>query len=109
MVFIFVTLTIFELLQKAMVRSRKNNLEYCLETTDIAAALQAANRLADESSCELTGISAEHLSNGNYHLNFRVKFGRGNAKRRKSLFFEGLAAEDAVISVGIQDEPAGVK
>ena len=109
MVFIFVTLTIFELLQKAMVRNHKNTLEYCLETTDIAMALQAANRLADENSCELTGIKAEHLPNENYRLSFRAEFGRGNAKQRRSRFFEGLAAEEAVTSVSIQDEPVAAK
>jgi len=109
MIFIFVTLTIFEALQKAMLRGHNSHREYSLDTTDVAAALTAMNRLAEENSGELSGIRAEKLPGGSYHMEFKVEFGRGKAKQRRQRFFEGLMSEAAITAVKILEDAAGVK
>ena len=109
MIFIFVTLTIFEALQKLMVSSRRSSRDYIVDAEDVAAALDAVNLFANEYSCELTGISAQHLANGSYRLSFRATFGRGNTKERRANFFRKLAADAAITSVHILDEQVNAK
>lgn len=109
MVFIFITLTVFELLQKVLVSPHSGSREYSLDTTDVAAALQCVNALADSLGCEIRDIRAEHLSGGNYRVIFRAEFGRGRAKERRRHFFEGLAKDPAVLTVHAADESVGAK
>ena len=109
MIFIFITLTIFEALQKLMVNNRRSYRDYIVDTSDIAAALDAVNLHADEYSCKLSGISAQHLTDGNYRLSFRGTFGRGNTQERRTNFFQKLAADTAVTSIHILDEQVSAK
>ena len=109
MVFIFVTLTIFEALQKLMVQNRRSYRDYIVDAADVAAALDAVNLLAHEYSCELSGISAQHLTDGSYRLSFRGTFGRGNTKQRRENFFQKLAADTAVTAVHVLDEHVTAK
>ena len=107
--FIFVTLTIFEALQKALIQNRRSYRDYILDAEDVAAALDTVNLLAHEYSCELSGISAQHLPGGNYRLTFRATFGRGNAKERRASFFQKLAADSSITSVHMLDEHVTAK
>ncbi len=109
MIFIFVTLTIFEALQKWMVGNRRSYRDYIVDAADVAAALGAVNLLAQEYSCELTGVSAQHLPDGSYRLTFRGTFGRGNAKERRANFFQKLAADPSITAVHMLDEHVTAK
>lgn len=109
MMFIFITLTIFEALQKALIQNRRSFRDYILDTQDVAAALDAVNLLTGEFSCELSGVSAQHLPDGSYRLSFRCTFGRGNTKERREKFFQRLAADSAVSAVHVLDEHVTAK
>lgn len=109
MIFILVTLTIFEALQKLMLRNRHSFQDYIVDTTDVVSALETVNQLSAECSCELSQIGAQHLSNGSYRLTFRATFGRGNTKSRRSTFFQKVAAHSVITSVQVTDEHAAVK
>lgn len=109
MIFIFITLTIFEALQKWMVGNRRSYRDYIVDAADVAAALDAVNLLAQEYSCDLTGVSAQHLPDGSYRLTFRGTFGRGNTKERRANFFQKLAADPSVTAVHMLDEHVTAK
>jgi len=109
MVFIFVTLTIFEALQKFLLRSRKGKQIYRVTSRDVVAALQLVNRLADEHGCQIHDIQADHLSEDTYQIRFLAEFGRGGQSKRIGKFLEGLAGQPFVISVSTEDEAAAVK
>lgn len=109
MVFIFITLTIFELLQKLLLRSQKGKQVYHVISGDVVAALQLINRLSDDHGCQLHDIQAEHTSAGSCCVRFLAEFGRGNRKHRMRRFLEALAKDPAVISVSTADEAAAVK
>ena len=109
MIFILVTLTIFEALQKLMLRNRHSFQDYIVDTTDVVSALETVNQLSAECSCELSQIGAQHLVNDSYRLTFRATFGRGNTKSRRTTFFQKVAANSVITSVQFTDEHAAVK
>ena len=109
MIFILITLTVFETLQKLMLRNRHSYRDYILDTTDVAIVLDAINQLSAECSCEVSHISAQHLAEDSYRLTFRATFGRGNTKSRRTTFFQKLAANSATTAVQIVEENAAVK
>lgn len=109
MIFIFVTLTIFEALQKLMLRNRHSFQDYIVDTVDVVSALETVNQLSAQCSCELSQIGAQHLADGSYRLTFRATFGRGNTKSRRSTFFQKVAAHSVITSVQVTDEHAAVK
>lgn len=109
MIFILITLTVFETLQKLMLRNRHSYRDYILDTTDVAIVLDAVNQLSAECSCEVSHISAQHLAEDSYRLTFRATFGRGNTKSRRTTFFQKLAANSATTAVQIVEENAAVK
>ena len=109
MIFILITLTVFEALQKWMLRNRHSYRDYIVDTTDVAEVLDTINALSAECSCELSHIAAQHLSDDCYRLNFRATYGRGDTKNRRTIFFQKLAANPTVSSVQIVDEQAAVK
>ena len=109
MIFILVTLTIFEALQKLMLRNRHSFQDYIVDTTDVVSALETVNQLSAECSCELSQIGAQHLADGSYRLTFRATFGRGNTKSRRTTFFQKVAAHSVITSVQVTDEHAAVK
>ncbi len=109
MVFIFITLTIFEMLQKLLLRSQKGKQIYRVTSADVVAALQLINRLADSYGFRLHDIQAEHATSGTYCVQFLADFGRGGQKKRMQRFLEELVQDNAVISVSTTQEAASVK
>ena len=53
MIFILVTLTVFEALQKLLLRNRHSYRDYIVDTVDVAMVLDLINELSAECSCEL--------------------------------------------------------
>lgn len=109
MVFVFITLTIFELLQKLLLRSRKGKQIYRVTSQDVVAALQLVNRLADAYGFQLQDIQAEHTASGNACVQFLADFGRGNQNKRMRRFLEELAKDDNILSISTADEASAVK
>ena len=108
-IFVFVTLTLLELLQKFLLRFEGGRRNYVLDTRDVVATMQAINTLSQSASCQISDLQAVNLENGTYRLTFRGDFGHGRAKSRIQEFMNGLLAHPATLAVRNQDEPAGVK
>lgn len=107
-ILVILTLTLFELLQKLLLRSRRGRRSYVVDTRDVVAAMQAVNTLAQSAACQIRNIQAENLENGTYRLSFLADFGHGRAKRRMQEFMSGLLAQPAILSVQGQEETAGI-
>ena len=104
MVFIFVTLTIFEWIQNSIIKP-KTVREYTLESTDITSTLETIGSLADKNHCTISGIRAEN-QDGIYVVTFKAQFSPGKKWPRK--FFEGLSKEPATRVVVIADDIVSV-
>lgn len=104
MVFIFITLTVFETIQHKLIKP-KTVRRYSVEADDPAGALQALGELADKNRAEISGLRAEARDVG-CRITFQAEFARGKKWPRK--FFECLAKEPAIRMVAIVDEAAVV-
>lgn len=108
-VLVILTLTLFELLQKFLLHSKRGKRVYVVDTRDVVAAMQAINTLSQNVSCQITDIQAENLETGTYRLTFQGDFGRGRAKLRIQEFVNGLLTQPSIISVRSLDEPVAAK
>ena len=108
-ILVILTLTLFELLQKFLLRSKHGSRSYVVDTRDVVAAMQAINALAQSASCQILEIQAENLEDGTYRLSFKGDFGHGRAKIRIQEFWNGLLSQPSILSVRHQDEPVGTK
>lgn len=100
MVFIFITLTLFEFLQHKLIKP-KGIRDYTLEVTDISGALEAISNLAEKCRCELSGIRAENQDD-HFVVSFRAQFPHNQKWARK--FFEGLAKEPSIRVAAIVED-----
>ena len=98
MVFIFVTLTIFEWLQNKLVKNHAIREEYTLDTADISAALTLINTKVQAERGSVSNISAEAIPDG-HRVTFRADFGGRHNKRHQQRFFDALAAAPETLSV----------
>ena len=101
MVFIFITLTIFEMLQNRLVGQDSTMVCYCLETTDIIAALDALNKHARKQNAGIRDMRTDHREDSSYAILFRADIGGLHSKRRRQRFLAGLAIEPAVSAIEI--------
>ena len=110
MVFIFITLTVFEVLQTKLIGSGANLHNYQMETSGIADGLDALNDHARDQRASIHDIHTRRREDGTYLVSFQAYFsGFGSAKRRDR-FFANLCADRAVISLRICDsETAAVR
>lgn len=108
-VLVILTLTLFELLQKFLLHSKRGKRVYVVDTRDVVAAMQAINTLSQNVACQITDIQAENLETGTYRLTFQGDFGRGRAKLRIQEFVNGLLTQPSIISVRSLDEPVAAK
>lgn len=105
-VFIFITLTIFEILQNRLVGQDSNLVCYQLETSDVLGALEALNRHARRQNAGIRDMRTEHTENGTYCILFRAEIGGLRSKARRQHFLEALAAEEAITAVHIAEKEA---
>ena len=105
MVFIFVTLTIFEIIQKKLVGTHRASEDYQIVTTNIPACLQAVNQAAGSARATINNIQAQYAeASGTYTISFRAEFsGSKNSARRQTLF-EKLACADGTVTVSTAGE-----
>ena len=108
-VLVILTLTLFELLQKFLLRFKGSQRDYVVNTQDVVATMQLINTLAQSTSCQITGLQAENLENGTCRLTFHGDFGHGRSKSRMVEFMNGLLTHPSVLSVRNQEEAAEVK
>ena len=110
MVFIFITLTIFELLQNRLMGQSSSMVFYCLETDDIAAALEVLNIHTRRQNAGIRDMRTLRREDGSFQLLFQADIGGFRCKKRRQSFLNGLAAEPILKSIHIsahrENEPA---
>lgn len=104
MVFIFITLTIFEVLQNKLVGPGNHLHSYLLETADISAGLQAIHSHAQKQRAGIRDMLTERLPDDSYRITFHVDIGGTRSKKRRQKLLEGLACDPAVSSIRITSE-----
>ncbi len=104
MVFIFATLTIFEVIQNKLFHNTHGPENYRVITSSISLCLQAINQAASESKATVRHIQAQQDSANRYTVTFQADFSGSKIARKKQTFFEKLASADEVISVASDGE-----
>ena len=104
MVFIFITLTLFETIQNKLIKPKQVR-NYSLQVTDVGKAMEAIHTLAEQCKCQLSGFRAETTDNG-FHLSFRAQFAPNKKLPRK--FFEGLTKEESIRMTAIVEDAVTV-
>ena len=106
MAFIMITLTLFEVLQRGLIRTGSSSMGYSLETKDITLSLKHIYTIAQEQNVTLSDVEAEQIPNG-HRLNFRVVFSGRHKKKHRQQFFNTLAAAEETLSLTTKDKQAG--
>ena len=105
MLFIFITLTIFELLQSRLLRWQGAPEVYRLEAEELPAALDSIRTASAQYRGNIHHMQAEKLESGSFAVTFQAEFpGIGSKKRRQS-FLQTLAAAPGVGALGTKIEP----
>ena len=108
MVFMFVTLTLLEVIQSWLMKgSRRARQDYSLEVEDVVSGMQTINDMASQTNCHLSGLSIVNITNG-FRITFHTEFGSGSRKKRQQRFLEGLLKNPTIRSVKTADEVVGV-
>ena len=105
MAFIMITLTLFEVLQRGLIRTGSSSMGYSLETKDITLSLKHIYTVAQEQNVTLSDVEAEQIPNG-HRLNFRVVFSGRHKKKHRQQFFNTLAAAEETLSLTTKDKQA---
>ena len=103
MAFIMITLTLFEVLQRGLIRTGSSSMGYSLETKDITLSLKHIYTIAQEQNVTLSDVEAEQIPNG-HRLNFRVVFSGRHKKKHRQQFFNTLAAAEETLSLTTKDK-----
>lgn len=110
MIFIFVTLTIFETIQKKLVGTQRTSEEFKLVTNDISACLSIINAEAAAANASVNNIQAQtNAADNTYSISFRMDFTGSKASKRKQTFFENLACASSTVSIVTVGEFVGNK
>jgi len=101
--FIMITLTLFEALQRSLIRAGSSQAVFCLETRDIALSLSHIHALAQEHSVELHNLEAEKIADG-HRLTFQVHFSGRRNKKHHQRFFDALLEKEETLSLMRKDK-----
>lgn len=96
--FIFVTLTIFEVLQHKLMGPHMGGGSYEVETEQIDAGLDAVRQCAKRYRCDIHEMAARQTENG-FTITFQGEFNGLRAGKRRKKFFAALAKESALSCV----------
>lgn len=110
MVFIFITLTIFEAIQVRLVGPGNSLHSYHMETSDIAEGLSAINIHAQKQRASIRDMLTQRQSDGTYQITFQVDIGGPRSKKRRENFLKNLSKDPAVTSLHIcaEEENASI-
>jgi putative Mg2+ transporter-C (MgtC) family protein len=101
MLFIFVALTIFEVIQNKLVKPVKK--DYILITSDISTSLTLITNTAQIEKGSVSDITAQTLEDG-YRITFRADFGGRHCKDHRRRFFETIATAEGTKSLQLVDQ-----
>lgn len=107
-VLMFITLTLLEVLQNAMLKgSKRNNKDYIVVAENASLGVNAINHLADSTSCHISNVSIEDVADG-AKITFHTEFGAGGRKRREQRFIDCMSTTPGIRSIKEVEEPAPV-
>lgn len=110
MVFIFITLTVFEVLQTKLIGSGTTLHNYQMETANIADGLDALNDHAHNQRASIHDIHTKRQEDGSYLVTFQAYFSGFQGKKHRDRFYAILSSDPAVASLRICDsESAAVR
>lgn len=98
MLFTFVTLTIFEALQRKLVHSRSVEDHYLVIAEDVEAALKSIHTAANSPQISLFDLHV-HSQDGVYRITFRAWFVGRRSEMYHTAFFAAMAKAESIISV----------
>lgn len=101
MVFIFITLTVFEALQNRIMGHDNGMICYSLETGDIITTLELLNVHARRQNAGIRDMRTQRKEDGSYQLQFQADIGGLHSKKRRQKFLDGLASEPIISSIHI--------
>lgn len=108
MIFIFITLTILEVIQHKLMSSHEPVKMYTLETSDISSGLDAINATAHKNMAAIQNMQAQRLSDEHYQITFQAEISGIRGKKRQQNFFAALAKNPAISALQIVDSGSKV-
>ena len=107
-VLMFITLTLLEVLQNAMLKGNKrNNKDFIVIAESASIGVNAINHLADSTSCHVSNVAIEDVADG-AKITFHTEFGTGGRKRREQRFVDCMTTTPGIRSIKEVEEPAPV-
>lgn len=108
MLFIFTTLTLFEVIQKKLIGHRESSETYQITTKNISACLDTVNHAADQGRVSVENLQVHRKESGDtYTVQFRADFSGVKQSAKKQALFESLICADGTVSVHTLGEFAG--
>jgi len=101
MVFIFITLTILEVVQTRLVGPGTALHSYRAETDDVSAGLLAIHAHAQKHRAALRGLQVNHLDGDQVQISFEAEITGPGSKTRRQKFLAGLSSDPAFDSVRV--------
>lgn len=96
MIFIFVTLTLFESFQHKFMRKNLTRQSYTLETEDVSKALKAIFRCADESYAIVQDLEVEQQENL-FIISFKAEYNGSRRHKYNQRFVEMLSEDESIL------------
>lgn len=98
MVFIFITLTLFEVLQRRFMRKNLSYQSYVVETEDISAGLRLIFKSADESYALIQNLEVEQKDKL-FVIRFDAEYNGSRRHKYNQRFIEKLTADEGVLRI----------
>ena len=102
MLFTFITLTVFEALQRKFVHSHSSEDRFVLIAQDVTAALDVINEAAKGPKITIFDLTAQQQEN-RYRITFRVWYVGRKSQQLRGEFFKKLVTASCVESVRHED------
>jgi putative Mg2+ transporter-C (MgtC) family protein len=107
-VLMFITLTLLEVLQNAMLKgSKRSNKDFVVIAESASLGVNTINHLADSTSCHISSVVIEDVPEG-AKISFHTEFGAGGRKRREQRFIDCMTTTPGIHSIKEVEEPAPV-
>ena len=97
MLFVFITLTLFEFLQHKLFAPHGKNGVFIMEAQDLSAGLKALHNHSHDLRIDIHKMSAEQLATGLYRITFESALSGRKAKQRRQKFFDRMTQDPAII------------
>lgn len=108
MLFIFATLTIFEVIQKKLISPHESSETYQIITKNISACLDVVNQTADKGRISVDNLQVHcSESEDTYTVQFRADFSGAKHTSKKQALLERLVCTEGTVSVHTLGEFAG--